>query len=336
MSSKFQILMAVMTCGLAEAQVALVPDGMKDKLGKLTTEYPKLELRYYSKGEDALAKIGDAEAYIGTPDEALMRAGTKLKWVHVMSAGIDQQLKLPGFADGKVTVTSLKIYQGPEIADHAFALLLGLTRNMVAYQTAQENGEWAKAGKPVLPLTELRDKTMLVIGYGGIGTQVAERARAFGMTVHAIDDKDIPLTMTVERFGKPDELDEMLPLADVVVSCVPHTPATEKMLGAAQFSKMKKGSYFINVSRGMIADTDALVKALQDGHLAGAGLDVVDPEPLPKDSPLWKMPNVIITPHIAGVSDARSGRSNTLILENIERFAKGMPLKNRVDPVTGY
>ena len=108
------------------------------------------------------------------------------------------------------------------------------------------------------------------------------------------------------------------------------------MLGAAQFAKMKKGAYFINFSRGMVADTGALVKALQDGHLAAAGLDVVDPEPLPTDSPLWKMPNVIITPHIAGVSDARGGRSNELILENLARFAKDLPLKNQVDPVKGY
>lgn len=324
------------TCGWAMGQVALVPQNMKKEADELVSGNPGLKLVYYSNGADALAKVMDAEAYIGSPDEALMKSGTKLKWVHIMSAGIDKQRELPGFADGRVTVTSLKIQQGPEIADHAFALLLGLTRNMAVYHHAQENGEWIKGSKEGLPLLELRDKTMLIIGYGGIGTQVGERARAFGMHVHAIDEKDLPLTVTVDRFGKPDELDEMLPLADVIVSCVPHTPASENMLGEAQFSKMKKGAYFINVSRGKIADTAALTKALQDGHLGAAGLDVVDPEPLPKDSPLWKMPNVIITPHIAGVSEARPGRSNALILDNLARFAKGLPLKNRVDPMKGY
>ena len=299
-------------------------------------ENPKLKPAYYSKAGDAMSKAAEAEGYIGSPDEAFMNAATKLKWVDIFSAGIDKQRELPRFKDGSVTVTSLKIQQGPEIADHAFALLLGLTRNMAAYHEAQETGSWIKSSREGLPLTELRGKTMLVIGYGGIGTQVAERARAFGMKVIAIDEKDIPLTVTVDRFGKPDELDGMLPEADVIVSCVPHTPASEKMLGAAQFAKMKKGAYFINVSRGMVADTEALVKALQDGHLSAAGLDVVDPEPLPADSPLWKMPNVIITPHIAGVSDARSGRSNELILENLARFAKDLPLKNQVDPVKGY
>ena len=324
------------SCGFTAAQVVLVPQGMKKEVDALMAENPKLKPAYYSKAGDAMSKAAEAEGYIGSPDEAFMNAATKLKWVHIFSAGIDKQRELPRFKDGSVTVTSLKIQQGPEIADHAFALLLGLTRNMGAYHDAQEDGSWIKSSREGLPLTELRGKTMLVIGYGGIGTQVAERARAFGMKVIAIDEKDIPLTVTVDRFGKPDELDGMLPEADVIVSCVPHTPASEKMLGAAQFAKMKKGAYFINVSRGMIADTGALVKALQDGHLAAAGLDVVDPEPLPTDSPLWKMPNVIITPHIAGVSDARGGRSNELILENLARFAKDLPLKNQVDPVKGY
>ena len=324
------------SAGIAAAQVVLVPDGMRQEAGRLTSENPKLKLEFHSGGADALAKIAEAEGYVGPLDAELMKTGTKLRWVHNFSAGIEGVADLPGLADGRVQLTALKIHQGPEIADHAFALLLALTRNMAAYHTAQQELEWVKTGKPVMPLVELRGRTMLVIGYGGIGTQVGERAKAFGMKVLAIDEKDLPLTMTVDRFGKPDELDAMLPLADVVVSCVPLTPASGKMIGTTQFSKMKKGTYFINVSRGKIAETDALIQALRNGRLAGAGLDVVDPEPLPKDSPLWKMPNVIITPHIAGVSDARSERSNQLILDNIGRFSKGLPLKNRVDAAKGY
>src|SRR5690606_27024466 len=192
---------------------------------------------------------------------------------------------------------------GPEIADHAFALLLHLTRNIAAYRKAQDEKSWTGAANAPMPLIELRGRTMLVIGYGGIGTQVAERAAAFGMTVLAVDEKDVPLTRTLTYCGKPDELHTLLPKADVVVNCVPHTPASEGMLNAESFAAMKKGTYFINVSRGKVVDTAALVAALREGKLAGAGLDVVDPEPLPADSPLWQMPNVIITPHVAGVSD---------------------------------
>ncbi len=324
------------TITICQAQVVLLPASMKDSATAVAAANPSLRPVFYQNPADALEKIPTAEAYIGGPDEALMNAGVKLRWVHIFSAGIENYRDLPGFADGRVSMTSLKIYQGPEIADHAFALLLHLTRNIGSYQKSQTEGNWAKSGKPVMPLIELRGRTMLVLGYGGIGTQVAERAKAFGMTVHAIDLNDIPLTVTLDKTGKPDELQAMLPAADVVVNCLPLTPATENMIGSDEFAKMKQGSYFINVSRGKIVSTAALVKTLQEGYLAGAGLDVVDPEPLPKDSPLWSMSNVIITPHVAGVSDARTGRQNALILENLARFAQGVPLKNLVDPVKGF
>lgn len=331
-------LMACMlaSSGWAGAQVVLIPEGMKAQVEGLQADLPSLKPVFYGRGVDPMDHAAQAEGFIGGPSESFMKAAENLRWVHISSAGIDKQRELPRFLDGGLTVTSLKIYQGPEIADHAFALLLGLTRNMALYQAAQEKGEWVKSSREGLPLLELRGKTMLILGYGGIGTQVGERAKAFGMNVLAIDEKDLPMTMVVDRFGKPDELDSFLPEADVIVSCVPHTPATENMLGEAQFGKVKKGAYFINISRGKVADTASLVKALQDGTIGAAGLDVVDPEPLPADSPLWKMPNVIITPHVAGVSDERGGRSSALILENISRFAKGLPLKNEVDPVKGY
>ena len=322
--------------GAASAQSVLAPEWMKQDAASLSKEFPSLKFDFYKNPGDAAGKAAAAEAFIGTPDEAVMKAGEKLRWVHVYSAGIEKYTHLPRFKEGKVTVTNLKIYQGPEIADHAFALLLHLTRNMAEYQKAQEDGSWPKSGPTAMPLTELRGRTMLVIGFGGIGTQVAERARAFGMKVMAIDEKDIPLTQTLEYCGRPDELNELLPKADVVVNCVPHTPASEHMIAAPQFAAMKDGAYFINVSRGKVVDTVALVKALQDKKLAGAGLDVVDPEPLPADSPLRKMKNVIITPHIAGVSGDRPGRQNELIRDNLGRFARGLPLKNATDPGRGY
>lgn len=318
-----------------QAQVVLLPEGMKGDYAAVAEANPSLQLIGYANAKDALGKIGGAEAFIGSPDEALMEAGTKLKWVHIFSAGIDRYAELPKLRDDSIAITSLKIDQGPEIADHAFALLLGLTRNMAASQRAQEAGEWKKASGG-LPMTELRGKNMLVIGYGGIGVQVAERAHAFGMKVFAINNSDLPLSGTLEGSGKPDELDEFLATADVVVSCVPETPQTIGMIGAAQFGKMKPGSYLINVSRGKVVDTAALVKALEGGKIAGAGLDVVDPEPLPKDHPLWKMKNVIITPHVAGISEARPERQKALISSNLERFSKGLPLKNAASGRKGY
>jgi phosphoglycerate dehydrogenase-like enzyme len=328
-------ILALALLAQMQAQVVLLPEGMKGDYAAVAGANPSLKLIGYANARDALGKIGEAEAFIGSPDEALMEAGTKLKWVHIFSAGIDKFAGLPKLKDDSVAITSLKIDQGPEIADHAFALLLGLTRNMAAYQRAQQAGEWNK-GSDGLPLIELRGKSLLVIGYGGIGVQVAERAHAFGMKVFAIDNKDLPLSGTLEGSGKPDELHEFLATADVVVSCVPETPQTIGMLGAGAFAKMKSGSYLINVSRGKVVDTAALVQALEDGKIAGAGLDVVDPEPLPKDHPLWKMKNVIITPHVAGISEARPERQKALISSNLERFSKGLPLKNAASGRKGY
>ena len=332
---KFLILSFVFTAWV-QAQNILLPQGMIERARGLTKDYPQLKLIGYRDAADALTQVSSADAYIGSPDQALMEAGAKLRWVHIFSAGIENYTNLPRIKDGQVTLTSLKIYQGPEIADHAFALLLGLTRNMASYQQAQLDGKWLKAESPTLPLIELRGKTLLVVGYGGIGVQVAERAKAFGMTVHAIDDKDIPLTQNLDDRGKPDELGHFLKTADVVISCIPHTPQTAGMFGEKEFSEIKQGAYFINVSRGKVVNTEALVNALQSGRLAAAGLDVIDPEPLPPEHPLWKMKNVLITPHIAGVSDLRSERQATLIEANIARFAAGLPLKNQVDAVKGY
>src|SRR5260370_14304344 len=182
----------------------------------------------------------------------------------------------------------------------------------------------------------MRGKAAVIIGVGGIGTQIALRAHAFGMTVIGVDPKDIPLNENVSRTVVPDRLDSVLPLADVVFISAPHTPQSEGMIGPHQFELMKKGAYFIAVSRDKVYNTNALVKALDSRQLAGAGLDVTNPEPLPKESPLWKFDNVIITPHIAGQSDNVNARQMALFKENIAHFVKGEQLVNVVDKQKVY
>jgi phosphoglycerate dehydrogenase-like enzyme len=176
----------------------------------------------------------------------------------------------------------------------------------------------------------------VILGVGGIGTQIAFRAWAHGMKVIGVDPEDIPYMPVLTRVVKPDQLDDVLPEADVVFVSAPHTPLSHKMLGPRQFEKMKKGSYFIAVSRGAIYDMNALVKGIESKQLAGAGVDVTDPEPLPKGHPLWKFDNVIITPHIAGRSDKDHARMIGTVRENIRRFAEGKPLINVVDKEKGY
>ena len=177
---------------------------------------------------------------------------------------------------------------------------------------------------------------MLVVGIGGIGTEIAQRAHGFGMRVIATRRSETPAPAYVEKVGKPGDLMAMLPEADVVAVCVPLTAETEGMISEEAFAAMKPGAYLINIARGRIVDTDALVKALESGRLAGACLDVTDPEPLPEGHPLWKQQNVIITPHIAADGELTEERSAALFTENLRRFGAGEPLLNCVDKKAGY
>jgi len=295
---------------------------------------PNLNLVFPTR-EKLMAEIVDADAVIGAINREQLLAAKKLKWVQVSAAGVENYVSIPELRNSPITLTNMKIVQGIEIADHAFALLLGLTRRIDVALANRATETWpslANYGRPI----ELHGKTAVIIGVGGIGTQIAVRAKAFGMTVIGVDPNDLPYVPHLDRSVPPDRLDTVLPEADVVFISAPHTPATDKMIGAAQFAKMKQGVFFIAVSRGKIYDNLALVEALKSGQVAGAGLDVTEIEPLPKGHPLWTTGRVIITPHIAGRSDGDAGRYHDLYIENLIRFGRGERLRNTVDKEKGY
>ncbi len=286
----------------------------------------------FTSAQQLLNEVEDASAVVGLPSSyptaKIVTTGKKLRWMQTMSAGVEVTLRDEVVRNADFTLTNAKIIQGPEIADHAMALLLCHTRDLKFHNEQMTKVGFQRVNR--LPQIELRGKTALVIGLGGIGRQVAERCFAFGMRVLAVDPKDMPLSRAVEEVRKPDDLDQLLPKADVVISCTPHTPKSEGMIGRKQFALMKDGVYFINVSRGKIVDTEALTSALKSGKVRAAGLDVTDPEPLPSDHPLWSMPNVTITPHNATNSDRLRDRRMRLFRENIERFLTKRPLHNIV------
>jgi phosphoglycerate dehydrogenase-like enzyme len=286
--------------------------------------------------QNAMQEIADADAFIGNITPELVRAGRNLKWVQVNSAGVENVLHRSGsndLRDSNIILTNNQIVQGPEIADHAMAMLLYLTRALHVYGRLKQEETWRGGNFPGI---ELAGRTGVVIGVGGIGQQIAMRAWAHGMNIIGVDPEDIPYSPFLKRVVKPDQLDQVLPEADVVFISAPHTPMSHKMVGPAQFSLLKKGAYFIAVSRGGLYDLDALVKALDEKRLAGAGVDVTDPEPLPKGHALWKFDNVMITPHIAGRSDKDRARMVGTIRDNIIRFVEGKPLINVVDKQKGY
>jgi D-2-hydroxyacid dehydrogenase (NADP+) len=278
------------------------------------------------------AELKDADGIIGAVSPEILRAAPKVRWVQIGSAGAERAL----FAELKsrpITLTNCRIVQGPEIADHAFALLLSLTRQLPMALRKQKEQDWnTRDYRPI----ELNGKTALVVGMGGIGTQIAVRAQAFGMKVIGVDPLDMPYAPFLERSVRPDRIDEVLPLADVVFIAAPATAETRHMITGKRFAAMKRGAHFIAVSRGSLFDNSALADALASKHLAGAGLDVTEVEPLPKDHAFWKLENVVLTPHVAGRSDGESRRYLNLYKENLRRFANGEPLMHVVDKEKGY
>jgi len=308
-----------------------------NRLAMLAQGAPGLEIVPFDDSEEAMASIGGADALIGTANTDLLSAGKDLRWVQVSSAGVERYLVIPELASGEVLLTNGQRLASPVIGEHVMALTRALARGLNRAVAAQTAGEWQRSeiGNSA-PLTRLRGKTMLVVGLGGIGTEVARLASAAGMRVTAIRNSRRSGPSFVARVGLGEDLVDYLREADVVANCLPLTPQTRGQFDAALFEVMKPTAFFINVGRGGTVNTADLLAALEKGVIAGAGLDVTDPEPLPEGHPLWKAPNLIITPHFAAWSDVGRERRWLLYRENLRRFVAGERLLSVVDPERGY
>jgi phosphoglycerate dehydrogenase-like enzyme len=306
------------------------------QLARLARAVPELELVPVTQAT-AGAFAADADAVIGLCTPEILAHGTKLRWIQVGSAGVERYLSMPGLTQSPVTLTNAQRLYGPEIAEHAIAMLLAITRGLRVTIPAQQDGSWLRGNlEERVHFIELGGKTALVLGLGGIGSEIARRVNAFGMTVLATRRKTSERPSYVQEIGPPAQARELAARADVVFNCLPLTRETERTCDAAFFAAMKDGAYYVNVGRGKTTDTDALVKALASGKLGGAALDVTDPEPLPKDHALWRLPNVVISPHISAHSDRQGERLFALYRENLRRFALGEPLLSVVDKAAGY
>ncbi len=322
----------------AKVPLTLIAGDLTDEQVKELGEVaPNVKVVRARDRDEALRLAPQADAADGRWASAeFLSKATKLCWIHSPSAGVDRLVTIPGLRENKsLVVTNARGVHGPAIADHAMAMLLALTRQLPWYHGAQDRGAWTRDDPPVRPIT-LSGKTMLVVGIGGIGGEIAQRAHGFDMHVIATRKSDSPAPDFVEHVGKPDELAAMLPKADVVAICVPLTKETEKLFDEKMIGVMKPGSYLVNIARGKIVDTGALVAALRDGRLAGAALDVTDPEPLPAGHELWGMKNVVITPHVAAEGELTDRRWWALYKENVRRFGAGEALLNCVDVEAGY
>jgi phosphoglycerate dehydrogenase-like enzyme len=287
-------------------------------------------------GEKAAGEhLAGARVILGNPDARMVQAAKQLQWVQAWGAGVEN---LPReVVEHPCVLTNMQRVFAPVIAETAIGLLLSLTRGLAQVSIpAFADRQWRAAPEGVF-LDDLYGKTIGIVGMGGIGSETARRLHyGFGMRVLATDAKPLPKPDYVAELREPGWLMEMVPQVDVLMSAAPLTNETRRLFNESVFRKMKPSAYFINVSRGGLVDQDALVKALREKRIRGAGLDVVTPEPLPGDSPLWSCPNLVITPHNSGSAPVRQERLMALVTENVRRYCLGLPLLNVVDKQKGY
>ena len=306
-----------------------VPDSYREKLLKISNQ---IQL------EEGMEAIGQVNAWHGPISKEQFIKATNLQWVHSSSAGVENYM-YPELVESKVVLTNSRGCFAPCMAEHAFALLFTLTRGIGIQNRNMLQSKWQ--GASMESVFELKGLTMGIVGLGGIGSQVARRARAMDMRVLAVDimpkyREQLGDICDEVRLVQDGGLSWMLPKADVIVLSAPHTKASEGMIGPEQFGIMKKGTFFINVCRGKLVKTPALLDALKTGKIAGAGLDVTDPEPLPSDHELWKLPNVIITAHMSGRSQFNPPRLAEVFVENVYRYVNNFPMLNIVNKEMGF
>ena len=280
-------------------------------------------------------KIMQADVLLGDCNEAGLEM-TRLRWVQYFSAGVERCLDNPLYRDEAVILTNMKGVYGPGIAEHVIAMMFSLSRGLHRFHSEQLQSKWNRGLAGEYPLQELRGKTILIVGLGGIGSEIAWRASALGMRVIATRNSSRDKPEFVDFVGLSGELLDLAAKADVIVNATPLTPATTDLFDKSFFKVLKPSAYFINIGRGKSVVTKDLVAALKSGKLAGTALDVVEPEPLPKSHVLWRLPNVIITPHISGRSDLVMDRFWIFVRENLRRYVKGDKMLNEVNITKGY
>ncbi|MDR2101008.1 MAG: D-2-hydroxyacid dehydrogenase [Treponema sp.] len=282
--------------------------------------------------EKVLDKI---EIAVGFVPWDLVSRMPRLGWVQLWSAGADGLQSRPELKSLPFQLTNTSGIHKQQITEHIFGLLLAWNRCFPRVFAARQRREWLRVGDG--DVSVLSGKTMLILGYGAIGEQTARTALVFGMQVIGLRRRlGKPATERGIRLEPGTKLRELLPQADVVVNILPHTQDTTKLFGRAEFAAMKKTALYVNVGRGATTDEEALIEALKNKTITGALLDVTQKEPLPGDSPLWDLENLILTGHYGGMHPDYSALALEVTLDNLRRYVKGEPLKNLVDKNAGY
>jgi len=307
----------------------------RDWAARLAEQVPEVRVVVAEDADTAAREIVDAEAAFGWLHRDLLEKATKLRWLQAPQAAPAAGYYYPELIAHPLAVTNFREIFNDHISTHIMAFVLAFARGLHVFIPQQLRREWKKPSEDH-GVVHLPDATALIVGVGGIGAATAQLAAAFGMTVLATDARRTEALPGVAELHKPGALDDLLPRADFVILTVPHTPATEGFFHRARFQRMKRSAFFINIGRGMTTKLDDLVATLRAGEIAGAALDVYEQEPLPAQHPLWEMPNVLLTPHMAGYGPYLNDRRFEIIVDNCRAFAAGRPLRNVVDKAAWF
>ena len=302
----------------------LAPDLDPSWPDKIRQAVPGADVKAFADPQDAVDDIADADAAYGTVPPELLARAKKLRWICAARAGLGGTWFYDALVKSDVIVTNMRGSYNEHLAGHAVAFLLAFARRFDHYLPQKR---WQRGPEMI----DLPNSTVLIVGVGGAGGEASKLCAALGMRVLGVDPRVTERPAGMAALAPPDRLEERLGEADFVILTTPETPDTVGMFNSSLFARMRRGAYFINIARGRCVVTADLVEALQSGHLAGAGLDVADPEPLPPDHPLWSMPNVLITPHVAIYGTPYREKWEAMLIENCRRFAAGQPLLNLVD-----
>ena len=300
--------------------------------------WPQIRVVHLPNYDRLAEELPDTDIFVGYSLRAKqLKDAKKLKWIHSTAAGV-AQLMYPELRDSGILVTNPSGIFSVPMAEHTMGLLLSLARNFPDSVRGQDQAKWAQQDLWDKPqhLTELNGQVVLIVGFGSIGREFAKRAKAFDMRVWGVTRSGQGDRALAERIVPATQLEEVLPEADYVVIAAPETAETRHLIGAAQLARMKRGARLINVGRGSLLDELALIQALESGALGGAALDVMQTEPLPPESPLWKAPNLFLTPHTSAVSDRLWERETALLVELLEHWFRGREMFNSIDFARGY
>ena len=303
---------------------------------ELRESFPDVEFRTAYTPEEQLREIPDAEVQFGLITREVLEAARKLRWFHFVGIGFDHVLtNAPNLAESDVVMTNARETHVIAMADHALAMILSFAHRVPDLVDDRRARNW-DTKKYFGAMTELAGTTLGILAMGDIGKGVAQRAAGFDMEVYGVDVVPMEPPPGVREVWGPDRLDDMLAISDWFVVTAPLVESTRGLIDAGRLARLKRGAHVVVVSRGGIVDEDALAEAIRSGHLGGAALDATDPEPPVPESPLWDLPNVIISPHVSADSPQMWLRRREIFKENLRRYLAGEPLKHVCDKARGY